>query len=95
MSWDAPELDVSFYVHKYMEKTLALRLKAFRKGLGKPNQLFLSHKAGLPVAKGTISRWLKEILSLSGINTDMFSGGQHGVPQPLLLQGGEHQSPRY
>ena len=75
VSWDAPELDVSLYVHKYMEKTLALRLKAFRKGLGKPNQLFLSHKTGLPVAKGTISRWLKKVLSLSGINTNMFSGG--------------------
>ena len=75
VSWDAPELDVALYVHKYMDKTLSFRLKAYIKGLGKPNQLFLSHKTGLPVAKGTISRWLLEILFLSGIDTNIFSGG--------------------
>ena len=75
VSWDAPELDVALYVHKYMDKTLSFRLKSYMKGLGKPNQLFLSYKTGLPVAKSTISRWLKDLLFLSGIDTNMFSGG--------------------
>ena len=75
VSWDAPELDVASYVHKYIEKTLIFRLRAVRKGLGKPNQLFLSYATGLPVAKSTISRWLKDVLTLSGIDTSIFSGG--------------------
>lgn len=75
VKWDAPELDVALYVQKYMDKTLKFRLRAFRRGLGKPNQLFLSHKTGLPVAKGSISRWIKEIMSLSGIDTNIFLPG--------------------
>ena len=75
VSWDAPELDVAHYVMKYIDKTLPLRLKAYRKGLGKPNQLFLSFQTGLPVTKQTISRWVKEVMSLSGINTEMFLPG--------------------
>ena len=42
---------------------------------GKPNQLFLSHKNGLPVARATISRWIKEVMSLAGIDTNMFLPG--------------------
>ena len=37
-------------------------------------QLCLSHKSGLPVAKAMISRWLKEVLRLSGIDTSVFGG---------------------
>ena len=75
VSWDAPELDVALYVHKYIDKTLSFRCRAVRKGLGKPNQLFLSYATGLPVAKSTISRWLKDVLTLAGIDTSVFSGG--------------------
>ena len=38
----------------------------------KPKQLFISHKSGLPVARNSISRWLKEVISLSVINITFF-----------------------
>ena len=75
VSWDAPELDVANYVLTYINKTLVFRLRSFKKGLGKPTQLFLSHKTGLPVARGTISRWVKEVMRLSGIDTSTFLPG--------------------
>ena len=75
VSWDAPELDVAFYVHKYIDKTLSFRCRAVRRGLKKPTQLFLSYATGLPVTKSTISRWLKDVLTLAGIDTSVFSGG--------------------
>ena len=75
VSWDAEELDVAYYVQKYIDKTFSLRWRAYRKGLGKPVQLFLSHKTGLPVSKSTISRWLKEVMKMSGIDTDTFLPG--------------------
>ena len=72
VSWDAEELDVAFYVKKYIDKTFVLRWRSYRKGLGKPVQLFLSHKTGLPVTKSSISRWIKEVMSLAGLNTHSF-----------------------
>ena len=75
VSWDAEELDVAYYVQKYMDITIATRWRAFNKGLGKPTQLFLSHKTGLPVAKSTISRWLKEVMQMAGIDTSSFLPG--------------------
>ena len=85
VSWDAPELDVATYVHRYIDRTLTLRLRAYRKGLGKPTQLFLSHKSGLPVARATISRWVKEVMNLAGVDTSIFLPE---APQYLLLQKG-------
>ena len=75
VKWHAPELDVAYYVHKYIDRTLIFRLRAYNKGLGKPNQLFLSHKTGLPVARATISRWIKEVMTLAGVDTSVFSPG--------------------
>ena len=75
VKWDAEELDVALYVQKYMDRTVPLRWRAVKKGLGKPVQLFLSHKSGLPVAKSTISRWIKEVMSLAGIDTSTFAPG--------------------
>ena len=75
VSWDAPELDVAAYVLKYIEITSPFRSRAQIKGLRNPNQPFLSHKTGLPVARATISRWIKDIMSLSGVDTSMFSPG--------------------
>ena len=75
VSWDAPELDVVDYVLKYIDRTLSFRWRAYRKGLGKPNQLFLSHQTGLPVARATISRWVKEVMNLAGIDTSVFLPG--------------------
>ena len=72
VSWDAQELDVAFYVQKYMEKTITLRNRAYIRGLGKPNQLFLSHKTGLPVSKATISRWIKQVMALAGIDVNHY-----------------------
>ena len=75
VSWDAQELDVAFYVQMYMNKTLNLRWRSYRRGLGKPVQLFLSHKTGLPVTKSTISRWIKEVMRMAGIDTNTFLPG--------------------
>ena len=72
VSWDAEELDVAFYVKKYIDKTFVLRWRAYRKGLGKPVQLFLSHKTGLPVTKSSISRWIKNVMKLAGLDTKSF-----------------------
>ena len=75
VKYDKPELDVADYVLKYMDRVLVFRLRSFNRGLGKPNQLFLSHKTGLPVAKATISRWIKEVMALAGVDTSVFSPG--------------------
>lgn len=75
VSWDAPELDVASYVMSYIDKTIVVRWRAYRQGLGKPTQLFLSHKTGLPVAKATLSRWIKEVMGLAGIDTSVFLPG--------------------
>ena len=72
--WPDPSLDVERCVTDYMACTLTLRLKVVRQGKPKPNQLFISYKSGLPVACNTISRWLKEVMSLSGIDTSYFTG---------------------
>ena len=72
VKWDAPELDVSNYVKTYIDKTLLLRLRAQNRGLGYPKQLFLSHQTGLPVSVQTISRWIKEVITLAGIDTSIF-----------------------
>ena len=60
--WSEASLDVERYVTEYMNRTIPLRWKAVRNGNPKPNQLFLSHKSGKPVARNTISRWLVEIV---------------------------------
>ena len=70
--WSDPSLDVEKCVTTYMDRTLTFRCKAVRQGKPKPNQLFLSHKTGLPVARNSISRWLTEVMSLAGIDTSYF-----------------------
>ena len=83
-----------------MDRTFSLRWRAYRKGLGKPVQLFLSHKSGLPVTKSTISRWIKEVMKLSGINTNTFLPGstrgasvsaaaRRGASMPQILNAGD------
>lgn len=53
------------YVNEYLAKTAKFR---------KPedSQLFLSWASKKPVSKTTIARWLKTILSLSGVDTKVF-----------------------
>ena len=75
VSWDAEELDVSFYVHSYMNRTLLKRWRVYKKGSKKPNQLFISYLSGLPVSKSTISRWIKETMKMAGIDTAIFLPG--------------------
>ena len=75
VSWSDPALDVALYVHKYLDRVFKFRVRAVLSGSEKPVQLFLSHASGLPVAKSTISRWLKEVMSLSGIDTSRFLPG--------------------
>ena len=72
--WSDPSLDVEKCVTDYMTRTLTLRCRVVRQKKPKPNQLFISHKSGLPVAHNTISRWLTEVMSLAGIDTSYFTG---------------------
>ena len=48
---------------KYMDRTCTQR---------KSRQLLVSYCSFMPVTSSTVARWLKEVLSLSGINTDTF-----------------------
>lgn len=70
---DVPALDVCLYVSTYMTRTLAFRAKAVKAGLPKPKQLFLSWQTGKPVTKQSLTRWLKMILDISGIDTTKYS----------------------
>ena len=61
---DNEALNVANYVKMYIENT-----KEFRKDNGK---LFLSWATKKPVVKQSISRWLVEVLKLSGIDTTTY-----------------------
>ena len=43
------------------------------KDLRKSDRLLISHRLFFQVTSSTIARWLKEVLSLSGIDTSVFS----------------------
>ena len=98
-SWDAAELDVAGYVEVYVMKTLRFRMKAVNKGLPKPTQFFLSHRTGKPVQRATISRWVRQVMELSGIDISTFKPGstrgasssmarrQGATPDQILKQG--------
>ena len=75
MEWDAPELNVCKYVESYLWRTFKYRYKAVRLGKEKPTQFFLSHRNGQPVQRASISRWIREVLSLSGIDVTTFKAG--------------------
>ena len=77
VEWDAPELNVADYVLFYMDKTLKFHLQAWNKRKEDIKQLFLSHRTGRPVATASISRWLREVLSLSGVDISTF--GPHST----------------
>ena len=61
---DNEALNVANYVKMYIENT-----REFRKDNGK---LFLSWATKKPVVKQSISRWLVEVLKLSGIDTTTY-----------------------
>ena len=73
VSWDAPELNVEDYVLFYMAKTLKYRLKAWKKDKKDVKQLFLSYRTGCPVVRASISRWVREVMDLSGIDISTFA----------------------
>ena len=75
VKWDAPELDVCEYVHTYIRKVFKFRYREVRRKRPKPTQLFLSHKTGKPVKRASISRWIREVLALSGIDMTTFGAG--------------------
>ena len=75
VKWDDPSLDVCSYVEFYLKKTLKYRLRAYIEDGVKPTQFFLSHRNGLPVKRATISRWIRQVLSYSGIDTTTFKPG--------------------
>ena len=73
VEWDAPELNVAQYVLYYMQRTLKFRRKAWRIHEKDEKQLFLSHRTGKPVLKASISRWLREVMELAGIDVSTFA----------------------
>ena len=73
VEWDAPELNVAEYVLFYMSKTLKYRLKAYNDTGTDIKQLFLSHRTGKPVKRASISRWIREVMFLSGVDVSTFA----------------------
>ena len=73
VEWDAPELNVADYVLYYMRKTLKYRLKAWNTNKEDIKQLFLSHRTGKPVKRASISRWIREVMFLSGVDVSTFA----------------------
>ena len=75
VEWDKPELNVCKYVEYYLKKTFKFRFKAVTLGKEKHNQFFLSHRTGKPVKRASISRWIRQVLDYSGIDTTTFKAG--------------------
>ena len=73
VKWDAPELNVEDYVLYYMQKTFKYRLKSWNKNKEDSKQLFLSHRTGRPVKRASISRWIREVMQLAGIDITLFA----------------------
>ena len=87
-----PRLCIVTYLTEYMRRTREIR---------KSSKLFLSFKRPFePVQKGTIAKWIKQVLGQAGINTTLFQGHsvrsascskavRQGVPlNAILKQGG-------
>ena len=75
VSWDDDRLNVCKYVHAYIDRTFKFRVRAVKRGYPKPSQLFLSHRTGRPVKRASISRWVRQVLSLAGIDASTFGPG--------------------
>jgi hypothetical protein len=89
VSWDAPELDVAAYVDEYVRKTFRFRRKAVSMGLPKPTQFFLSHRTGKPVQRSSISRWIRQVMELSGIDISTFKpGSTRGASASMAVRQG-------
>ena len=73
VEWDAPELNVADYVLYYLQRTLRFRRIAWNLNGEDVNQLFLSHRTGKPVLRASISRWIREVLELAGIDVSTFA----------------------
>ena len=56
----------------YLQKTLKFHISAVRKGRPKPRQLFLSYSSGKPLSRATIAKYLLDVLTLAGIDTNTF-----------------------
>ena len=94
-----PAINVELCVTDYMTRSCVLRWKAARGKRSKPTQLFISHKTGLPVARNTISRWLTDVMSMSGVDTTYFKGhstrgasiseakSRGATPNQIVMQG--------
>ena len=84
-----PPLDVCHYVTHYMQRALKFRIQAVSKGEPKPRQLFLSYSTGKPLRRNTISKYILDILSLAGINTQTFKGHtmRGSLPSAMMKRG--------
>ena len=56
----------------YLNKTLKFRLRAVKRGLPKPRNLFLSYFTGRPIRRATISKYLLKVMQIAGIDVQCF-----------------------
>jgi hypothetical protein len=61
--YDKEELCVMHTVLHYLRVTKTIR---------KSSQFFISYKTFQPVSSSTIARWLKDVLTMSGVNSEIF-----------------------
>ena len=83
---------VYFYMKEYIERTALLRNKA--------TKLFITaKKPHRPVSADTVSRWIKQVLTLAGVDTETYKAGstraasvskakEAGLPMEKILQAG-------
>ena len=67
------ELNVADYDFYNMQRTLKFRRKAWNTEKKDVKQLYLPHRTGRPVLRATKSRWIREVLDMSGIDITCFA----------------------
>ena len=73
ISSDIPTLNLRDYVIEYMRRTLPYREECANKGMEFPKQLFISWFTKRPVTRQTLTRWLRDCLEKSGIDSNQFT----------------------
>lgn len=70
---DIPSLNLLNYVTEYIQRTHPYREECAKEGDEFPNQLFLSWFTKRPVTRQTLTRWLRNCLEKSGIDSSQFT----------------------
>ena len=85
VKWEDPSLNVADCVTTYLNKTLRFCLRAVRRGLPKPKNLFLSYATGEPIRRATISKYLLKTMSLAGIDTTCYKAHSYRGIGPSIM----------